>query len=718
MAQMSLPSAPTVHTTIYSDLKGVDFSTDQSLVYKKRSPTALNMISDDGGNPKKRTGWKVEKNPSEVKETVFSGELTPIKGSSYELCRLDNVSGTLKNIEMYINDVFVSFNQFSETPTYYTAKYIDVSGNIGIYIVKNKSQSYASLYIALDGDSVIQSIHGSLYRIEIYRSAISGGVRDMWSFTFGGETHLLYLIGKNICRLKDGESIIMLECDSTASNVIGVYMDSAQGGAFYILKDNELYQYVNAGSDGGSDFRFEIVEPYIPTVLISRSPSGGGETYENINLLTRKRKESFLGDDESTYFYLSSEINTSEPVTVSVKDADGNMVNTTDYRIEGNAVIFNSAKPPVVIGEDNVLVEYTAKGESSAASHLKSCKVATLYEHKIFLSGSTDEYGSYVWYSAYDNPSYFPDLNYLVVGSTDTNIMGLVGLNEYLGIVKEADDTNNTVYLAYATTLEDDTAYACKQSISGVGAASLKSFKSLNDEQLFLSKSGICGLSPEATKNRSYYVNKKLLEEPGLDKAISVTWDGYYILCVNGHAYVMDSRQKTSWRTEWTNYLYECFYWENIPASAFVVHQGDLWFGRSDGRLCRFKKESEPDCFSDDGEAIPCEWSTPFDNDGATYLFKTMTKKGGMCTIEGMERTSVDAFIRADDESEIFLGTISASKKNIPVDFYFNKKKKKYKRLQLIFRNTKLYEGLKIDEIVKSYTVGTYSKNRVIINET
>ncbi|MCB6992440.1 hypothetical protein LI177_02940 [bacterium 210820-DFI.6.37] len=718
MAQFSLPAAPTVHTTIYNDLKGVDFSTDPSLVFKKRSPSALNMISDEGGSPKKRPGWKIEKAPTEGKETVFDGSVTPVTASAYELCRLNNISGTLKDIEMYVNGIFVKFNAFSETSISYTAKYLDSSGNLLIYVVKNKSQSYASLYIRLTGDSIIEQIRseGSPYIVKIYRSAISGGIRDMWSFTFGGEAHLIYLIGKNICRLKDGDAILMLECESTASNVLGVYTDSAQGGAFYLLKDNELYQYINAGTENSPDFQFAVVEPYVPTLLISRSPTGGGEIYENANLLTRRRKESFLGDAESVTFYLSSEVNTDESVLVSIKDDTGALVQTTDFSVNGSAITFTAAKPPVVSGEDNVEVEYTAKGESIAEAHLKACKVATLYEHKIFLSGSTDEYGSYVWYCAYDNPAYWPDLNYLVVGSNDTNVMGLVGLGEYLGIVKEADDTNNTVYLAYATTLEDDTAYACKQSIAGVGAVSLKTFKSLNDEQLFLSKAGICGLTAEATKNRSYYINKKLLEETGLDKAIAVTWNGYYILCVNGHAYIMDSRQKTSWRTEWTNYLYECFYWDNIPAAAFTVHDGSLWFGTAEGNLCRFKQETESDCFSDNGLPIPCEWSTPFDNDNATYLFKTMTKKGGLCTIEGMENTSVDVYIRADNEEMIFLGSISASGKGVPVDFYFNKKKKKYKRLQLIFRNSKLNEGMKINEIVKSYTIGTYSKNRVVID--
>jgi len=47
-----------IKTSIYKTFKGVDFTTDPSLVDKSRSPMATNMISDEGGNPEKRPGYK------------------------------------------------------------------------------------------------------------------------------------------------------------------------------------------------------------------------------------------------------------------------------------------------------------------------------------------------------------------------------------------------------------------------------------------------------------------------------------------------------------------------------------------------------------------------------------------------------------------------------------------------------------------------------------
>ncbi|MCI9596681.1 MAG: hypothetical protein HFE75_05155 [Firmicutes bacterium] len=717
MAQMTLPTAPTVHTTIYSDLKGVDFSTDPTLVYKKRSPTALNMISDDGGNPKKRTGWKVEKVHTENKETVFSGSVTPVASGIWEMCRLQNLSGTLSDIEMRVNGVFVKFNEFSETTISYTAKYLDNSGNVLIYVTRSKSQTYGSLYVKLTGDSLVDDIHkgGNPYDIQIYRSGIAGGVRDMWSFSFGGQTHLIYLIGKKICRLQDGDAVELLTCESTASNVLGMFTDAV----FCLLMDNDVYSYVNAGTRDMPNFRFEKMEPYVPEIRIWKAPGGESELLDNVNLLTRRMKELYIGNDASLEYYTSLPISQEESVVVRVKTDGAWNAATSGYVVdyEKQCVRFDSPKVPVPDNEDNVSIEYTASGESSAGNHLKRCKAITLYEGKIFLSGSSDEYGSHVWYSAYNNPAYFPDLNYLVVGGNDANVMGLIGLGEYLGVVKEAGDASNTVYLVYATTLDDNATYACKQSISGVGAVSMNTFKSLNGEQLFLSKNGVCGLNSETAKNRSKHVDKRLTAEPGLEKAVAAVWNGFYVLGVNDNCYLLDGRQKNSWRTDWTNYVYECYFWDNVPAAAFVEHEGKLWFGTADGRLCRFKTESEELSFSDDGKAIFCEWSTPFDNDGATQLFKTMTKKGGLCSIEGARNTSVDVYMRADNEAEIYLGTVSGNGSGLPIEFHFNKKKKKYKRLQLIFRNSKLNEGLKINEIVKSYTVGTYSKNKAVTSD-
>jgi len=50
-----------IYESEYSKLRGVDFSVDPALVDKSRSPWAPNMISDAGGNPEKRPGYRTLK---------------------------------------------------------------------------------------------------------------------------------------------------------------------------------------------------------------------------------------------------------------------------------------------------------------------------------------------------------------------------------------------------------------------------------------------------------------------------------------------------------------------------------------------------------------------------------------------------------------------------------------------------------------------------------
>ena len=51
-------SAPTVNKTVYKEFRGVDFSTDPAQISNSRSPSAVNVISDSGGYPEKRLGWR------------------------------------------------------------------------------------------------------------------------------------------------------------------------------------------------------------------------------------------------------------------------------------------------------------------------------------------------------------------------------------------------------------------------------------------------------------------------------------------------------------------------------------------------------------------------------------------------------------------------------------------------------------------------------------
>ena len=226
--------------------------------------------------------------------------------------------------------------------------------------------------------------------------------------------------------------------------------------------------------------------------------------------------------------------------------------------------------------------------------------------NQAFLTASKfDNYTTRVWYSMATDPLYFPDTNYIEVGATDKKIMGLIKVGDYLGVIKQGGSTDTSVYLAYATSFEDITTYAVKQSVNGIGAISNGAFNILNGEPLFLSAEGVMGIEPSedesrTVRNRSYYINKKLLAEPSLQSAFSFVHNGMYWLGVNGHCYVLDGSQKSSWENTKTNLQYECYYLDNIPAKCFAKKDGKLWFIDKYNNLCRFKADADAGKYADE----------------------------------------------------------------------------------------------------------------------
>lgn len=422
--------------------------------------------------------------------------------------------------------------------------------------------------------------------------------------------------------------------------------------------------------------------------------------------------------------------------------------------------------------------------------------------NQVFMSTNPyDAYNSRVWYSMATDPTYFPDTNYIEAGATDKPIVGMMPIGNYLGVIKKGTSNETSIYLAYPTSFEDETTYAIKQSINGIGAIANGAFNILNDEALFLSKEGIMGISAgeneeRRLQNRSEFVNGRLTKESGLFGAISFVYRGMYYLAINGRCYVLDGAQKNSWVNTKTNLQYECYYLENIPAQCFAKSEGHLYFTDYDGNLCRFREKTEVDAYVDHysigdptwttlvapvddafnksdlsgggseiglltdlnfdllvdendnpleiihgyaknddtimydgvwytvvgtsdttvtvryGVPIVAEWSTIADDDGAVHFFKNLKKKGTLISLLPASDSGVEVYIKADNKEPVYVGSTDAIQYVLPYDFYSKKKIKKYKRLQIICKNRSLNDSFGIDQIIKSYTIGNYSKNK------
>lgn len=604
----------------YSKFRGVDFSTDPTLVNDSRSPLCQNLISDLAGFPEKRLGWR----------TLFTVD-SPINGLFYAVFE----SGAGK----YIVHGGTKLYTFTDT------------GFLQVYDGMNNARSTA--------------------------------------FSHGGKLYIL-----------DGANYLVAE---ETGDTIGI-----------------------------SHVRERA---FVPTTVIGAPAAGGGTPFEAVNMLTGKRINSMIGDGTSTVFKLDSEnIDSVESVKI-----DGVLkAETTDYTVNlsDGTVTFTQAPAESAAGGgvDNVVIAFT-KNVPGYISRIEKCTIAASYgynnDNRFFLSGNP-EYQNWDWQSGLDDPTYFPDTGYTKVGADTSAIMGYIKQYDTLTVIKNSNEQDAELFLRTAEITDGGAVlFPIKQGAKGVGAVSKHAFANLRDDPIFLAREGVFAITStslgqeRALQDRSFYVNAKLTQEPNLETAVSVVWNGYYILCVNGHCYVADSRQRTG-ASQTEQYSYEWYYWTNIPARIFLEHSGALYFGTADGRICKFNTDvSGMARFSDDDEPIVARWSTKADTFGIFTRRKTLVKKGSGVMIKPYSRSSVKVYVATDkqherlirtalmdifDFSDIDFSRFTFNTLDTPQVKPFNTKVKKFILLQLIFENDAVNEGFGVYGAEVQYTVGNYVK--------
>ncbi len=563
-------------------------------------------------------------------------------------------------------------------------------------------------------------------------------VHNVWFTRINGKGYQIVHAGTKIYRIDrdvEGYKAAALKENVNSGKGCGFFFREGDKDGFYILTGKE---YLVFDGEKVSDVTGSA---YVPTTIIARSPKGGGESYEDINLLSGKRCEKFTGDKELIYQLSQTEIESVDKIEEVM--SDGNIKElkvTVDYTVDLKLgkVTFTAAHETPIAGQDNIYITYTKNIEGYADRILKAthfCSYGVGGNNRIFLTCNGD-FPAYDFWSEIYKPSYFPDLNFAIIGAANTAVKGYLKISEFVAIVKESTGQDTTIFLRNGNINEDGSVkFQVKPGIVGIGAISSNAFAVLNDDPLFLSSQGVYAISASnltydrVTRNRSYYIDAALRQEPNLNSAVACTWNGCYMLAVNGKVYVMDGRKKSLVSND-NNYRYECYLWDNVPASCITVDLNDnLWFGTSDGRLCRFKDdEARMTKYNDDGKAIRAVWSTPFSDDGVIQRFKTLQKKGCLVVLAPYTASSCRIYYGVDGRPDKFIregvmdittlfnfvnfSRLTFNSGEGPREIYFNKKQRKYKRLQLVFENNEVNEGFGIYKIVKGYVVNGYSKNR------
>lgn len=355
------------------------------------------------------------------------------------------------------------------------------------------------------------------------------------------------------------------------------------------------------------------------------------------------------GSEQMITFLLDGEVDTERAVEVTVttgKEVDGNIQETVYvmkskqgdenaqsgalYLVENGShtdvqvgsvsgrylrLFYNSAQltyEPVQEGIDNISARFYVKKPEGAfgASLIGEATCGIIFstdgaEDRLILGGFPSA-PERVYISGEGNYAYFPDDGYITVGTRTTAVCGFSRVSDgVLAIHKAAGGGQSTIYYASGEEREtyDDGGLikarrlALKVLPGGEGEAMVtpRACADLYGDPLILTRTGVYAVrmvenvASAARKlvERSGNVRARMMRESEneLTRACAAVWDGHYYLAVGSHCYVADASD--AFEDSAGRRQYEWYYYDNMPATAFCVLGGRLFFGTPDGRLCR-----------------------------------------------------------------------------------------------------------------------------------
>ena len=428
------------------------------------------------------------------------------------------------------------------------------------------------------------------------------------------------------------------------------------------------------------------VEGKIPTTSIGRKANGGGTIYEDVNMLSDYRVNTFLGDGKSkTYLLDAKDIDKDFWPVVEINDKRMNVEIYPATMPEWDVLVHCDTgtielKPDLALatvpktdGKDNISVKFKKKIPEYREAILK-CKLLQVFDNRVFVSGNED-YPNTVWHCSLNDPTYFSDLDYYREGMDSAQIKGIVAGNNALWVFREPSEANTNVFY-HTPSIDDEYGKVYPSSHSSVTIGCVGKAINFNDDIVFFSERGMEGISGDITTeqvaaHRSSLVDRKMIASPNYKDMILEEWEGYLFVFIGNKVFLADSR--TAFTNE--NHIeYEWFYWELEKEIVCArVYDGVLYVGTADG-VYAFSDPKTKAYYTGDVESY---WVTPKDKFKAPQKLKTTNKRG--CVVEATGDISL--YAKVEDSDFELIGTYE----NIEDYFVSRIKRKKWKDIQLKF---------------------------------
>ena len=467
-----------------------------------------------------------------------------------------------------------------------------------------------------------------------------------------------------------------------------IYSNMAEHKSNFFIYNKKLYikdgsKYLEYDGNNVSE-----VVGFIPTTTIGRTPAGSGTVYQDVNLLSGIRKNSFVADGTSVEYVLDTETFDSD-YTVRVWVNDKELTEGFTAHSDSGKVVFTTAPvEPDTTGQDNVIIQFR-KTIQGYRDRIDKCTMLEVFDNRIFFSGNPD-YPNVLWHSSLDDPTYCSDLDYYQEGTDDSKIMSIVSGNNALWVFKEPSQSNTTVFY-HNPTIDDDYGKVYPSTHSSISTGCVGTGINFHDDIVFFSDRGMEAVSGDITTeqvlaHRSSLIDSRLLNEINYKNMLLEEWEGYLLVFVDNKVYLADSRTISSDFKE-----YEWYYWElNKNITSTFVKDGVLY-------LC-----SEKDIYTltktDKDRELNSYWTTLEDEFKYPQYSKTTNKKGCVADCEG-EKITIS--VKTDNNK-----FEKIDKYRIKKGYVVSRiKKKKWKAIQLKFSSDKPFSlySCTLESFVGSY---------------
>ena len=428
---------------------------------------------------------------------------------------------------------------------------------------------------------------------------------------------------------------------------------------------------------------------YVPTTTIGRKPTGGGTKHEDVNMLTGRRKNTFLADGVSKTFVLDSRnIDTDFKPVVKIS----NKLVTSGYEVDytnGDITFETAPDAPDTDGQDTVSIEF-CKTVSGYRDTILNCTLLQVFDNRVFFSGNADQ-PNLIWHSSLDDPTYVSDLDYYREGLDAAKVRGLVAGNNALWVFREPSQANTTVFY-HTPTIDSEYGKIYPSVHSSITTGCVGRAINFNDDIVFFSDRGMEGISGDVTTeqavaHRSSLVDRKMIAEAGYKDMVLKEWEGYLLVFIGDKVYLADSR------TAFTNeghIEYDWFYWQlEKKITCSQVCQGVLYLGTEDGVYTMNDMKSNVESW----------WVTPKDKFGAPHKLKTTNKRGCVAEAEG----DIAVYAKVEDTDFELIGEY----KGVTDYFVSRIKRKKWKDIQLKFYSKTRFS---IETVTLEGWIGGYIK--------